>query len=161
MRTPGYSYRNDPAVPSFDDSQPLFVFDGVCVLCSEGVAWMVRRDPEGTSRFITVQSPLARAIYTHYGLDPDAFDTFMLLKDGVPYYRYRGWLEAAKTMPAPWRWLGFAGHIVPTFIGDAIYDVIQRNRFDWFGRRGSCFVPDAQSQSRFLDASLQANGNSA
>jgi hypothetical protein len=24
------SYRDNPAVPSFDDSQALFVFDGVC-----------------------------------------------------------------------------------------------------------------------------------
>ena len=27
-----YSYRADPAVPAFDDSRPLFVFDNVCVL---------------------------------------------------------------------------------------------------------------------------------
>lgn len=145
-----YSYRADERVPSFDDAQPIFIFDGFCVLCSEGVKWMLARDSEGTTRFITVQSPLARAIYAHYGLDPDDFDTFMLLKNGVPYLRYRGWLEAAKTMPAPWKWLGFAGHVVPAFIGDAIYDIIQRNRFQWFGKRETCLIPDAAAKARFL-----------
>lgn len=150
MKTAPFSYRADPAVPAFDDSEPLFIFDGFCVLCSEGVRWMLKRDPKGATRFITVQSTLARAIYAHYGLDPDDFDTFMVLKDGVPHPRYRGWLEAAKTMPAPWRWLGYAGHIVPGFIGDAFYDFIQKNRFQWFGRRDACLVPDDAATARFL-----------
>ena len=145
-----YSYRDDPAVSAFDDSAPLYIFDGFCVLCSEGVKWMVRRDPDGNSKLLAVQSPLARALYEHYGLDPDKFDTFMVLKAGRPYFRYRGWLEAAKTMPAPWKWLGLAGHIVPEFFGDFFYDIIQRNRFDWFGKRETCLVPDAKTAARFL-----------
>lgn len=150
MTNAAYSYRADASVPDFDDSEPLMIFDGVCVLCSEGGKWMMRRDPNGTTKFITVQSPLARALYAHYGLDPKKFDTFMMLKDGVPYYRYRGWLEAAKTMRAHWRWLGFAGHIIPEFMGDFFYDIIQRNRFHWFGRRETCLVPDAETKTRFL-----------
>ena len=35
-----YSYRADPAVPRFDDSEALIIFDGHCVLCSSGVQWM-------------------------------------------------------------------------------------------------------------------------
>lgn len=150
MNPSPFSYRADQSVRSFDDAPPLFIFDGMCVLCSSGVQWMLARDPKGTTRFITVQSPLARAIYAHYGLDPDDFDTFMVLKGGVPHLRYRGWLEAAKTMPAPWSWLGFAGHAVPAFIGDAVYDVIQKHRFQWFGRRETCLVPDAAAKARFL-----------
>lgn len=150
MTNRAYSYRADASVPEFDDSEPLMIFDGVCVLCSEGVKWMLRRDPKGTTKFIIVQSPLARALYAHYGLDPDKFDTFMVLKDGVPYYRYRGWLEAAKTMPPPWRWLGYAGRIIPEFVGDFFYDIIQRNRFQWFGRCENCLVQNAETQARFL-----------
>lgn len=150
MRRAAFSYRADPAVPAFDDAALLMIFDGVCVLCSAGVEWMLRRDPGGATKFITVQSPLARALYAHYGLDPDRFDTFMVLKDGVAHVRYRGWLEAAKTMPAPWRWLGTAGRIIPDFIGDAVYDVVQKNRFDWFGKREACLVPGASLADRFL-----------
>ncbi|MEK7266512.1 MAG: DCC1-like thiol-disulfide oxidoreductase family protein [Pseudomonadota bacterium] len=146
----GYSYRTDPSVPAFDGTAPLLIFDGFCVLCSSGVQWMLKRDPKGTTRFIAVQAPLARALYAHYGLNPDRFDTFMVLKDGVSYLRYRGWLEAAKLMPAPWSWLGFAGHIIPEAVGDALYDVIQKNRFNWFGRRDACLSPDAATKARFL-----------
>jgi predicted DCC family thiol-disulfide oxidoreductase YuxK len=144
------SYRTNDGVPAFDDSETIYIFDGYCVLCSEGVKWMIRRDPKGKSKILAVQTPLARAIYSHYALDPDRFDTFLVLKGGVAYAKWRGWLEAAKTMPAPWRWLGFLGHLIPDFIGDPVYDLIQRNRFDWFGRRGDCLVPDATTRARFL-----------
>jgi predicted DCC family thiol-disulfide oxidoreductase YuxK len=144
-----YSYRADPAVPSFDDGAPLIVFDGHCVLCSSGVQWMLASDPAGTSRFAAIQDPIPEALYRHYGLDPETFDTFMVLADGVPYTRWAGALAAARTMPAPWRWLGEVGRIVPGVIGDRIYDWVQRNRLRWFGRREICFRPALHEAARF------------
>jgi predicted DCC family thiol-disulfide oxidoreductase YuxK len=147
-----HSYRADPAVPAFDDSAPLIIFDGHCVLCSTGVQWMLARDPNGTSRFAAVQSPIPRAIYRHYGLDPDAFDTFMVLMDGEPHLRWAGVTAAARTMPQPWRALGRLGRIVPAFVGDRLYDFVQRNRIAWFGARDACFAPAAAERQRFLQA---------
>ncbi|WP_425408545.1 thiol-disulfide oxidoreductase DCC family protein [Hyphococcus sp.] len=145
-----YSYKADPNVPSFDDTLPLIIFDGECVLCSSGVTFMMRRDPQGDTKFAVIQDALPRALYRHYALDPDAFDTFMVLADGVPHLRWRGVCKAARLMPAPWKWLGAAGRLVPDFIGDAIYDFVQRNRIGWFGERDRCFAPDAQMRNRFL-----------
>lgn len=147
-----HTYRNDPTVPPFDDSAPLIVFDGHCVLCSRGVEWMLARDPNGTSRFAAVQDPLPHALYRHYGLDPDRFDTFMVLADGVPNLRWAGVLAAARTMPAPWRGLGRLGGIVPNAIGDRLYDWVQRNRIGWFGKREACFRLDDRNARRFLSA---------
>lgn len=145
-----YSYRADPAVPSFDDSAPLLIFDGECVLCSSGVQWMLARDPEGATRFAAIQDDIPRALYAHYNLDAARFDTFMVLKDGRPCVRWAGVLAAARTLPAPWRWLAAVGRVVPGFIGDAIYNFVQRNRFGWFGRRDACYAPPASAQRRYL-----------
>ncbi len=145
-----YSYRADPAVPRFDDVPPLVVFDGHCALCSSGVLWMLARDPHGTSRFAVIQDPLPRALYAHYGLDADAFDTFMVLADGVPHLRWRGVIAAGRTLPRPWRSLATAASLVPAFIGDPIYDFVQRNRIAWFGGRETCLRPDAELAKRFI-----------
>ena len=145
-----YSYRADPAVPSFDDAAPLIVFDGHCVLCARGVQWMLARDPDGSSRFAAVQEPIPQALYRHYGLDAERFDTFMVLVDGTPHLRWAGTLAAARTMPAPWRWLGHIGRIVPGFVGDALYNLVQRNRIRWFGSRDVCFCPDELQADRIL-----------
>jgi predicted DCC family thiol-disulfide oxidoreductase YuxK len=150
MRATAYSYRHDPAVPAFDDSRPIVIFDGLCVLCSNGVQWMLDRDPNGESRFAVIQDGLPRALYRHYDLDADAFDTFMVLKDGVAHTKWAGVLAAAGTMPQPWRSLGVAGRIVPDAVGDLIYDWVQRNRLKWFGTRDICRRRNGRETRRFL-----------
>ena len=96
MPAAAYSYRDDPAVPAFDDTLPIVIFDGFCVLCTSGVQWMMRRDPSGSSRFAVIQDPLPRALYRHYGLDAETFDTFMVLSDGIAHTR---WAGAARCRP--------------------------------------------------------------
>jgi predicted DCC family thiol-disulfide oxidoreductase YuxK len=149
-----YSYRSDPAVPKFDDSAPLIIFDGYCVLCSAGVQWMMARDRDGTSRFAAVQGEVPRAIYRHYGLDPDAFETFMVLAGGVPYIKWIGVLAAGRTSPRPWSSLAAIGRAIPNVAGDRVYDWVQHNRFRWFGRRDICSMPNVQTgpnqRSQFL-----------
>ena len=147
-----YSYRNDPAVPAFDDTAPIVIFDGLCVLCSSGVQWMLTRDPAGSSRFAVIQDPVPRALYRHYGLDAETFDTFMVLADGVPYMRWAGVLAAGRTMGQPWRALAGVGRIIPDFAGDQLYDWVQRNRIAWFGRRDTCRRPTALEASRLWTA---------
>lgn len=146
----GYSYRQDPAVPDFDDGSPIVIFDGMCVLCSSGVQWMLARDPNGETRFCVIQHPLAQALYAHYDLDAERFDTFMVLAGGDAHVKWKGALAAARTLPAPWRWLGRIGQLVPSFLGDPIYDWVQRNRIGWFGARATCFAPDRALESRFI-----------
>ncbi|MFT3730765.1 MAG: DCC1-like thiol-disulfide oxidoreductase family protein [Hyphomicrobium sp.] len=150
MPTTAYSYRDDTAVPAFADERPIVIFDGECVLCSGGVQWMLDRDPAGATRFAVIQDPWARALYRHYGLDADAFDTFMVLKDGLPYTRWAGVLAAARLLPQPWRALGFVGRLVPDFLGDRIYDWVQRNRLRWFGTRETCRRPKPEEMPRFV-----------
>ena len=51
-----YSYRQDPAVPAFPDDKPVFIFDGICVLCSGGAAWLMRHDRKRIFRLSPAQS---------------------------------------------------------------------------------------------------------
>lgn len=150
MQLEPYSYRRDPNVPAFDDSAPLLIFDGHCVLCSGGVQFILARDAKGVTRFAAIQEPVPKALYAHYGLDADRFDTFMVLQDGVPLVKWTGVCAAARLMPAPWRWFGHMGRLVPRVIGDRIYDVVQRHRIGWFGAREACFLPDAHHRVRLL-----------
>ncbi len=155
-----YSYRADPAVPAFDDSAPLVIFDGHCVLCSCGVQWMLARDPNGTSQFAAIQQPIPQALYCHYRLDAERFDTFMVLAGGVPHTKWAGIRAAAHTLPAPWRWLGSLAAVVPAALGDRIYDWVQRNRITWFGRREVCLVPTTAMTQRFLLSKRAAHSGS-
>jgi predicted DCC family thiol-disulfide oxidoreductase YuxK len=39
-----------------------------------------------------------------------------------------------------WTWLF---HFVPRVIRDAIYELVARNRYRWFGRRDVCILPNS------------------
>lgn len=145
-----YSYRTDTTVPDFDDSRPLLIFDGMCVLCSGGVQFMMRHDRSGTCSFATIQHPVPQALYQHYGLDATRFTTFMVLADGIPHTKWRGLLAAAKLMGGVWKFLGFVGGLLPSALGNLIYDVVQNNRLQWFGARTSCYMPSQAERERYL-----------
>lgn len=136
-----YGYRHDAAVPAFPDDRPLFVFDGVCVLCSGAVRWLLRHDREGLLRFSTTQSPLGRAIYAHYGLDSDG--TYLLLDEGRAYTKSEGYLRIAARFGGVWRVLAAMARLIPRALRDAAYDTIARHRYPWFGKTDYCaLIPD-------------------
>ncbi len=150
IQQPRYSYRSDRHVPDFDDTRPLLIFDGLCVLCSGGVQFMMRHDRDGTCRFATIQHLVPQALYKHYGLDATRFTTFMVLADGVPHTKWRGLLAAAGLMGGGWKVLGTVGRLLPSALGNLIYDVVQNNRLQWFGARATCYMPSEAERQRFL-----------
>src|SRR5260370_17192090 len=93
------SYRSDPAVPAFDDSRALFVFDGVCVLCSGGASWLMRFDRRPKVNFTSMQGALGQALYRHYGVDPN--ESYLLIIDGRAFTASPGYLELCALLGPP------------------------------------------------------------
>ena len=148
MRPP-YSYRDDPAVPRFADDKPVIVFDGLCALCSGSAAFVLRHDAAGSFRLLAAQSPLGRALYAHYGLDPVDYETMILIADGVAYLKSEAAIRIARELGAPWS-LAQVFRVVPRARRDAVYAWVARHRIRWFGARTSCYRPDAKFAGRFL-----------
>jgi predicted DCC family thiol-disulfide oxidoreductase YuxK len=140
-----YSYRQDGRVPPFPDDKPLFVFDGVCVLCSSGAAWVMRRDKRHRFRYTSAQSPLGQALYQHYGAALD--ETYLLLDDGRVFGKSDGYLRMAGILGGGWS-LVRVFRLMPRSIRDVLYDVIARHRYEWFGKTDCCkLIPDDLRQS--------------
>jgi len=86
QRTP-YEYKADPAVPRFADDRPAIIFDGKCVLCSWFAQFILRTHQARRFRLLAAQSALGSALYRHFGLDPIEYETYILLENGVAYFR--------------------------------------------------------------------------
>ena len=142
-----YAYRNDPAVPAFDDSRALFVFDGTCVLCSGGASWLMRQARGETVRFASAQTLLGQALFRHFGLDPD--ETYLLVEGGRGWHRSDGYLRLCAVLGGPWRLLR-ATAIVPRPLRDWVYDQVARNRYRWFGRAEQCALLTPDQRARLL-----------
>lgn len=147
LARPAYSWRGDPTVPAFDDATPLFVFDGICVLCSTGAALLMRRDREGRINLASAQSPLGAALYRHFGLPID--DSYLFLSEGRAFTKSRGYFEVAGTLGGWWRLLE-AARILPEPAGDWLYDRLAANRYRWFGTAEQCALLSEAQRERLL-----------
>lgn len=147
--TEPFAYRRDPNVPAFDDTHPIVIFDGVCVMCSGFVGFLLRHDRRGAIRFLAAQTPLGEALYRHFGLKSDDFDTYVLLENGVARTKSDAALRLFARLGFPWSVL-CVGRIAPRSWRDAIYDFVARNRFNWFGKRETCYAPSPEERERFI-----------
>jgi predicted DCC family thiol-disulfide oxidoreductase YuxK len=148
MREP-FSYRSDPAVPKFPDDRPIIIFDGHCALCSGWARFVLRHDARGVYRLLPAQSPLGRALYIHYGLHPEDYETNILVADGVAWFKSEGSIRMAEGLGWPWSLAG-AFRILPRAWRDALYGFIARNRLRLFGRRETCYLHERGYEDRFL-----------
>lgn len=140
-----HSYRQDGSVPPFPDDKPLFVFDGVCVLCSSGAAWLMRHDKHRRFRYTSAQSPLGQSLYRHYGAALD--ETYLLLDCGRVFGKSDGYLRMAGILGG-WGSVARVFRLIPRSIRDGLYDIIARHRYSWFGKTDCCkLIPDNLRQS--------------
>lgn len=134
-----------------DLPQPLYFFDGYCVLCSRFVAFCLKRDPEGRLKFASAQSALGRRVLLALDLPDDMLDrTILLLESDRLYTRSTAVLHALRHLKGPARWL-YPLILVPKILRDPIYDIVARNRIRWFGRLDACLVPSTETKDRFID----------
>src|ERR1700749_1187047 len=96
-----YSYRRDPAAPPFPDDRPIVVFGVHCALCSGWARAVLRWDRAGRYRLLPAQTPLGRALYVHYGLDPEHYETNIVIVSGVAYVKAAGVIRLADGLGFP------------------------------------------------------------
>jgi predicted DCC family thiol-disulfide oxidoreductase YuxK len=134
-----------------DLPQPLYFFDGYCVLCSGFVQFCFRHDGDGTLKFASAQSPLGARVLGTLGLPTSTLDRTILLVEGNEVFsQSTAVLRSLRHLRGWPRWL-VPLRLVPRAIRDPVYDLIARNRYKWFGRRSSCFVPTPGTRARFID----------
>jgi predicted DCC family thiol-disulfide oxidoreductase YuxK len=144
-----YSYRDDASVPSFPNDKGLIVFDGVCVLCTGFARFVLKRDRDFAFRLTTVQSPLGQALFRHYGLDTETFETNLVLVDGRPHAKLDTVVAVGQRLGGVWRLLAIL-HLLPRPMADWIYDRVALNRYRLFGRTDACMVPPPEWRARFI-----------
>jgi predicted DCC family thiol-disulfide oxidoreductase YuxK len=134
-----------------DLPQPLYFFDGYCVLCSGFVQFCLRHDGDGQLKFASTQSALGARVIAGLGLPAATLDrTILLLDGGEAFLRSTAVLRSLRHLRGwprllmPLRW-------VPRPVRDPVYDWVARHRYRWFGRRTACYVPALRTRDRFID----------
>lgn len=135
------------------DTTPVIVFDGVCVLCSRWVDFVLEHDRGGRYRLAAMQGAHGRALLQAHGLSADDPVSFLLVQDG------RGHTDTdtdaiarvLRGSGARWRLAATLLRAIPRFCREPAYRWVARHRYRLFGRHASCHLPEPAQAWRFLD----------
>lgn len=131
------------------DGEAIVVFDGVCVLCSGWVDFLLRHDRRKQFRFAAMQTESGRALLAGNGLDPDDPLSFLLIDAKGARTDSDAVLALLTRLGWPWRAAGVL-RLLPRALRDRGYRWLARNRYRWFGKKEACYLPDAETRDRFL-----------
>jgi len=137
-------------------THPILLYDGVCGLCNRMNQFVLRHDQAGVFRFASLQSALAGRILARHGADAADLDTvYVVVNPDQPDENLLARSEAVifvlKQLGGFWGLMGFVLRFKPRFLRDLGYRVVARNRYRFFGRSETCFLPSSENRGRFLD----------
>src|SRR6185503_1230975 len=123
-------------------------YDGDCALCNHCVQYVIEHERGEELLFSSLQSDFAKQELAKYQYDFSQTNTMVLIKDNKVYFKSSAALTLNKFLKAPYSAL-YALIIFPPFLRNWVYDIIARNRKNWF-KKEFCFVPDEKLRKRFI-----------
>ena len=129
-------------------TSPVILFDGVCNLCNSAVQIVIKNDRNYYYKFASLQSEFAQNFFKANNLAAQDFFTLILIQNGQYFKKSIAIFKIVKHLPN-YSWLRIFAFL-PLFFTDFVYDLISNNRFKWFGKRASCWLPNSELKDRFL-----------
>jgi predicted DCC family thiol-disulfide oxidoreductase YuxK len=129
----------------------LILFDGVCNLCNTSVQYVIKHDKNNVFMFTALQSDIGQQLIEDYKIDTGKVDSILLYtpEKGVDY-KSTAALKIAAQLGFPQN-LMTVFFVIPPFIRNWVYDYIAKNRYKWYGKKESCWIPTPELKSKFLD----------
>ncbi len=126
----------------------IILFDGVCQFCDRSVQFIIKRDKKGHFKFASLQSDLAKQLLSQYNVAKDV-DSLVLLDGNNYYIKSTAVLRICKNLSGFWK-LGYLLLVIPRPFRDFVYQLIAKNRYNWFGKKEACTIPSPEMRKRFL-----------
>lgn len=128
--------------------EKIILFDGVCSFCNKSVQFIIKRDPKAHFKFASQQSEIGKSILEKYDAN-QYIDSIVLIENNRCYYKSTAALHICRHLTGFWK-LFFIFILIPTPIRDNVYNIIAKNRYNWFGQNESCHLPTQNERERFL-----------
>jgi predicted DCC family thiol-disulfide oxidoreductase YuxK len=131
-----------------DPEQKIIFFDGVCHLCNRFVDFVILHDPDHQFLFAPLQGETAARL-----LSPEQrqnLQSVIYAENSQIFEQSQAVLKIFRLLPYPYKILAFSEKIIPGSARDAVYQLVAKNRYRWFGEKESCRIPTDKEKSQFL-----------
>ena len=125
----------------------IVIFDGVCNFCNASVWFILKRNKKENIYFTDLQSPIANKLLEEAPENVKSADSIIFYQNQQWYIKSDAAIEISRHLTFPWK-TGIIFKVIPKFIRDAVYDLIARNRYSWFGKKSSCKIPTEKEKKR-------------
>jgi predicted DCC family thiol-disulfide oxidoreductase YuxK len=130
-------------------SSPIIVFDAMCVLCSANARFVLKHDRAQRFLLASMQGDVGSGIYRKFGIDPSNPDSLILVRGETALRDSDAVLAIYDGLGWPWRILAVL-RVVPRMLRDPVYRWIASNRYRFFGKRDSCWMPSPEDRRRVI-----------
>ena len=126
----------DPILPK---GKILVRFDGVCILCSEAIQVILKADKKKKFVFQALQ----------HAVENQSFETIIVSDSQSTYEYFDAILKIGKELGGIYKGV-LIFRLLPRSWQHSMYNWVSRSRFQWFGKRNSCYLPSEEEKERFI-----------
>lgn len=131
-----------------NNERPIVFYDGVCGLCTRSVQILLKLDTKHQLLFAPLQGKTYQALTNNQHTN---FDSIVVYSNNEFYKEVKALQHIGKTLGGIWNVLRIISFIIPPFIGNALYRLIAKNRYQIFGKRDQCHLPTQEQREQFLE----------
>ena len=131
-------------------NKSVILFDGYCNLCNSQVNSILRFDSKKIFYFSNLDSSFSKKVIKENKVESLEGKTIILYHNNKIIIKSNAAIKIAYLLGGFFK-IFIIFKILPSFIRDGIYDVISRNRYRWFGKSDSCYIPQKEILDRFIN----------
>jgi len=126
-------------IPDIPDGKILIQFDGICILCSRAVKLILKADRKKKFIFQALQ----------HSSENQSFETIIVTDSQSTYEYFDAFLKIGKELGGIYKVVAIF-KLLPRQWRHSLYLWVAKNRFRWFGKRKSCYLPSPEEKERFI-----------
>ena len=136
-------------IDNLPKDKKIVLFDGVCNYCNDKVNFIIKNDKHDVFRFVALQSETGQKIIKYLGINP-SIDSIILYEPGYAYFiKSEAVFRIIKHLSSSVKIL-LIFNFIPTSIKNIFYDIIAKNRYNWYGKKESCMMPTEELKRKFI-----------
>ena len=136
-------------IDSLPKDKKIVLFDGVCNYCNDKINFIIKNDKQDVFRFVALQSETGQKIIKYLGID-NSIDSIILYEPGYAYFiKSEAVFRIIKHLSSAVKLL-LVFNFIPTSTKNVFYDLIAKNRYNWYGKKESCMMPTEELKRKFI-----------
>jgi predicted DCC family thiol-disulfide oxidoreductase YuxK len=142
---------NSQTIPEtlYPTDSGLVIYDGLCVLCSSAVRFLLRIDKKKVLHFTSIKKTFASDHLNPEKRKSTQPESILYIENQKLYSGSEAIIMILIRIGSIWKSARLL-RVIPLGFREFLYRIIAKNRYTIFGKKTTCDIPDEKHAARFL-----------